>query len=411
MSTNIKEHPKYTEIKVAMIVHVPFFSSLLFDMMDVQVGKFPHIFGGLPPTAATDGRRIYIDEDFLSKLKLPEGVFLVCHEIGHAMWMHMARAKHYKDMGFEGEPFDARRWNYAGDYIINDMLKESGIGEMPQGGLHDRKYTHMMQAEDVYRDLKDKMPPRRTITVSIGQGGMQAEDDGNDGSGMDVHIHAECEINEAEMKRAVQTAVNQAKAMGKCPQALERFAEQFLKPVVSWKERLRYHITRAVARDATTWQTPHRRRLVMQNIYLPSYTGFGAGRIVVVIDTSGSVGPAELNRFFSELDDILITCNPEDVTLIGCDAAVNSVHFLQAGDTLVGQDIKLGGGGGTDFRPPFVWIDEEGMVPAAVIYFTDMYGSFPVLEPAYPVIWCRTTTQDPPWGETIDVNLSEGEEA
>lgn len=403
-----QEHPRYTEIKVAMLVHVPFFSSLLFDMMDVQIGKFPHIFGGLKPTAATDGKRIYIDEDFLSGLKLPESVFLVCHEIGHAMWMHMARAKHYSDLGFEGEPFDARRWNYAGDYVINDMLVKSEIGKMPEGGLLDKKYTNDMQVEDVYRDLKDKIPPKRTITVCLGNGdGQQADSDGNDGETMDVHIHADCEINDAEMKRAVQTALDQAKAMGKMPAALARFAEEFLKPQVSWQERLRYHVTRSVSRDATTWTKPNRRRLVTQNLYLPSYTGFGAGDVVVVVDTSGSIGQRELNRFFSELDDILSNCKPTGVTLLGCDAKVNSVFHLQAGDALKEQKIDLGGGGGTSFVPPFEWVEENGALPSALIYFTDMYGDFPSKEPGYPTIWCRTSTVAPPWGEVIDVDLND----
>lgn len=403
-----QEHPRWTEIKVAMLVHVPFFSSLLFDMMDVQIGKFPHIFGGLSPTAATDGKRIYIDQDFLSKLKLPEAVFLVCHEIGHAMWMHMARAKNYAEMGFEGEPFDARRWNFAGDYVINDMLVVSKIGDMPQGGLHNpNKYPHTMQVEDVYRDLKDKMPPQRTITISIGNGdGSQAEQDGNDGSTMDVHIHADIEINDAEMKRAVQTALDQSKAMGNCPAALERFATQFLKPKVSWQERLRYHVTRAISRDATTWTKPHRRRLVTQGVYLPTYTGFGAGDVVVAVDTSGSIGERELNRFFSELDDILMTCNPTGVTLIGCDADIGAVFYLQAGDDLKSQKLDLKGGGGTSFKPPFKWVEDQGQRPSALIYFTDLCGDFPDHEPEYPTIWCHTYAGKAPWGEMIEVDIN-----
>lgn len=416
---NAKEHPKWTELKVAMIVHVPFFSSLLFDMMDVQVGKFPHIFGGIEPTAATDGKRIWIDEDFLSGLKLTESVFLLCHEIGHAMWMHMARAKRYADLGFEGEPFDHRRWNYAGDYVINDMLMESKIGVMPKGGLHaPKKYTHEMQVDDVYRDLKDDkqhFPPQRTITVHItgkdgSDQGMQAESSGNDGGTMDVHIHCDAEINENEMKRAVQTALDAAKAMGKCPAALERYATQFLKAKVSWQERLRYHVTRAIARDATTWTKPHRRRLVAQNVYMPSYTGFGAGDVIVVADTSGSIGEAELNRFFSELDDILMTCNPSSVILWGCDAKIGSEFYLQAGDSLREQKIDLKGGGGTSFIPPFEKVEHDGHRPSALIYFTDMCGPFPSDEPEYPVIWCRTTKQDPPWGEVIDVDIDGDDE-
>lgn len=408
----MSEHPRWTEIKVAMLVHVPFFSSLLFDLMDVQIGKFPHIFGGLSPTAATDGKRIYIDQDFLSSLKLPEAVFLVCHEIGHAMWLHMDRAMRYRDLGFEGEPFDPRRWNFAGDYVINDMLVKSGIGTMPSGGLLDANYTNDMQVEDVYRALKDELPPKGggggKGQPGAGQpngDGQQAEADGNDGGTLDVHIMSESSVNDAEMKRAIQTALDTAKAQGKMPAALERFATDFLAAKVSWQERLRYHVTRAIARDATTWSRPHRRRLVTQNLYLPAYTGFGAGDVVVVVDTSGSIGQEELNRFFSELDDILSNCNPTSVTLMGCDSQIGNIFHLSAGDDLKSQKIDLGGGGGTSFQPPFKWVEDQHVTPSALIYFTDMYGDFPPHEPDYPTIWCRTSKVDCPWGEVIDVEL------
>lgn len=395
-----EEHPRYTEIKTAMLVHVPFFSSLLFDMMNVEIGEFPEIFLDRPPTMATDGKNIYISETFLSKLKLPEAVFVLCHEIGHAMWMHMARAKRYADVGFEGEEFDPRRWNIAGDYVINDMLVKSGIGKMPDCGLIDKKYTNDMLVEDVYRDLKDKVPPPKKCYVGIGP----CNDDGNQGDTLDVHINAPAEMNEAEVKRAVQSAVDAAKAMGKLPQALERFAMNFVKPQVTWQERLRYHVARCIARDATTWTKPHRRRLVLQDIYLPSYTGFGAGDVVVVVDTSGSIGQAELDTFFGELDDILSNCRPTSVALIGCDAAINSVHILAPGEDLKSNPPKLGGGGGTSFVPPFNHVDKEGWRPSALIYFTDMYGDFPE-EPAYPVIWCKTTEVKAPWGEEIEVKI------
>ena len=261
----------------------------------------------------------------------------------------------------------------------------------------------------MYRDLKDKMPPQKNITICIGNGdGGQAEQDGNDGGTMDVHIHNECEINDAEMKRAVQTALDQAKAMGKMPAALARFADEFLKPQVSWQERLRYCVTRAISRDATTWTKPHRRRLITQGVYLPTYTGFGAGDVVVVVDTSGSIGQRELNVFFSELDDILMNCKPTGVTLIGCDAEVNTVFHLESGDDLKSQKIDLKGGGGTSFKPPFAWVDEKGIEPSALIYFTDMYGDFPDREPTYPTIWCRISKVDAPWGEVIDVDLNAG---
>lgn len=389
MSTS-KENLRYTEVKTALLSHVPFFSSLLFDLMDVHIGTFPEKFPpGMTNTAATDGKNIWVDEKFLNSLDTPEAVFLFCHEIGHSIWMHLSRGKYYQDNGFDGEPFDPNAWNCAGDYLINDMLVEAKIGQMPNGGLHDSKYRiNDMTAEDVYRDLKDRW-----------------KKGGATGNGpMDVHILSMPEHSDMEVKRAVQSAVDHAKAQGKLPKNLERFAEQFVKPQVSWKERLRYHVTRNIARDATTWSRPHRRRLVTQGVYMAAYTGFGAGDVVVVIDTSGSIGSNELNTFCSELDNILSDCNPTSVWLLGCDAAVNSEFELQAGDSLVGNPPALGGGGGTSFKPPFAWVEERGGRPSALIYFTDMYGDFPN-DPGYPVIWCKTTDVKAPFGEEIFVDI------
>ena len=83
-------HPLYTEVKTAMLLHVPFFASILLDMMTVKIGKFPEVFGNRSPTAATNGHTVWFDKDFFEKMKLPERVFVLCHEIGHAMWSHMA---------------------------------------------------------------------------------------------------------------------------------------------------------------------------------------------------------------------------------------------------------------------------------------------------------------------------------
>lgn len=378
------------EAKTAMLVHVPFFSSLLYDMMDLKEGKFPHIFGDRPGTAATDGKTIYIDTDFFNSLKLPEAVFLLCHEIGHCMWMHMARAKMYSDIGFDGEPFDARKWNRAGDYVINDMLVKSGIGTMPKMGLLDAKYTNDMLVDDVYRQLDDD------------EGG----DGGGEGDGtLDKHIHAPSNVTEAEVKRAIQTAVEAAKATGKLPSALERFAGRLLQPKVNWKEKLRTHLTRALGREATTWNRPHRRRLVTQGVYMPTRTGFGCGEVVVVIDTSGSIGEKEITVFLSELSDILTSCQPERVWLLACDADIHDIHCLAPDQNIVDHPPKITGGRGTSFIPPFEWVDKEGVRPEALVYFTDMYGPAPDTAPAYPVIWCKTTQQKAPWGEEIEVDI------
>ena len=70
-----------------------------------------------------------------------------------------------------------------------------------------------------------------------------------------------------------------------------------------------------------------------------------------------------------------------------------------------GEELR----GGTDFRPGFAWLDEQGIRPGVCIYLTDMLcSSYPDTEPHFPVIWANHG-QAPgewnrePWGERIDI--------
>jgi predicted metal-dependent peptidase len=79
---------------------------------------------------------------------------------------------------------------------------------------------------------------------------------------------------------------------------------------------------------------------------------------------------------------------------------VNHVDEFQSGDVL---KFEMHGGGGTDFRPPFNYIEQYQIKPACFIYLTDGYGTFPQQAPQYPVLWCITTDVVAPWGQTIRI--------
>lgn len=403
--SSANDHPLYTEVKTALLLHVPFFASLLLDMMKVKIGKFDNVFPpGVPHTAATNGKTIWFDKDFFESLSLPQRVFVICHEIGHAMWSHLSRARKYQDTGFEGQKFNPFLWNVAGDYVINAMLVNCRIGKMPDMALHDPKYGASCLVDDVYRELMQNPPPG-----GAGGGNGNGDGDGPAGHGsFDVHINEIDETSEVEWKRAVQTAANAAKAQGQLPAGLERFVDELLNPKVPWVEKLRSTFMKIAGRIATTWTKPHRRRLITQKVILPSYTGFGAGVIVFVCDTSGSMSTPEMAQGLGECDNIVVDCNPKEVILLGCDARINSEFRLYPGDSLRENPPPLGGGGGTSFKPPFKWLEDEGIRPDCLVYFTDMYGDFPDEDPGYPVIWCSTSeNMEAPFGETIYVELGE----
>lgn len=397
---------QYSKAKTALILYQPFFASLLFDLLDVRVGTFPSVFQGGTPTAATDGRIVYFDEGFLNSLKVEEACFVLGHEVMHAMWRHIPRAKKYTEGGFDGKPFSPEVWNVATDYVINAALIEAKVGTMPKIGLISSDFTGSMGADEVYRKLIKECKPQSS--PSQGQGG---------GQGFDLHMPAGAgesaepeEVAEARVKQAVASAVSAAKSAGKLPANLERIARELLDHQVPWAEHLMAEITSKVGRETTTWTRLNRRRLVTQRVILPAYTGHSIGPVVVVVDTSGSIGEAELVTAMSEVEGVISTCSPERVYLLGCDARISAVHTLEGGESLTSVGpLNMGGGGGTRFSPPFDWVEQEEVAPVALIYITDMYGDFPPVAPDYPVIWCSTTKgAKAPFGTVIYIDNKSG---
>ena len=80
------------------------------------------------------------------------------------------------------------------------------------------------------------------------------------------------------------------------------------------------------------------------------------GDIVIVVDTSGSIGTEELEQFAGEINGITNDVQPELIRVVYCDAAVQAVEEFGPS-----EPVKLSprGGGGTDFVPPFRWVGRE----------------------------------------------------
>ncbi len=85
--------------------------------------------------------------------------------------------------------------------------------------------------------------------------------------------------------------------------------------------------------------------------------------------------------------------------MIYCDSRIAHIDEFGPGDDL---QFAAHGGGGTDFRPPFEWLEENQIVPRALVYLTDGYGPFPEQEPNFPTLWCINNHDvTPPHGEHL----------
>lgn len=116
---------------------------------------------------------------------------------------------------------------------------------------------------------------------------------------------------------------------------------------------------------------------------------------VIVVDTSYSTNGALVRSFLQETLHILLEPNAffttAKVHLIQCDDHVQEDLVIesagQAQEALAHFEIR--GGGNTDFRPVFTYVEElraAGRLknPGGLIYFTDGNGTYPAKKPDYP---------------------------
>ena len=323
------------------------------------------------PTLAVDGKHMFYNPVFVNNELTPElTMSAVAHEVMHCVLDHMSR--------LSGR--NPRKWNQACDYAINLMLEESGftIGEK---WLLNKQYAGM-SADQIYNLLPDDNGSGDDALDELMPGG-----------------NGEAQSDAAEWKIATVQAAENAKRAGALPASMQRFVEEATTPQVNWRDQLRRFITR-VSKDDYAWSRPNR-RFLSAGVYLPGLYSESMGDIVVCIDTSGSIDQRTLDAFGAEIKAIVTATRPANTHVIYCDAKVNHVDTFGPYEEL---KFQMHGGGGTDFRPPFALVEEKGLAPECLVYLTDGYGPFPEQAP-FNTIWCMTTEVNPPFGETIRIEV------
>lgn len=412
---------QWSELRAAVLYTQPAFSDIWYSMMVGQDGELARFDNEMPHVAATDDTYMYINPNrFLKEFDISEQVFVACHEVLHATFGHCTLMYNARKRGVipypDGTtlPFDNATIQHAADYVINANLVEGKVGKMPNGAIYDaRLIPASMSVLDAYRVLY-QLPAYDQRKPNKGKPGSGPPSPGSGAGGFDEHIdpgakdgtptnEAISNRNETEWRNAVAGALASAKLQGTLPAGLERLLGKVMSPAVDWTEVLRASITRKLGNGSGSWDHLDQ-QLVVRGIGAPGRVKYGAGHIIVAVDTSGSIDQRMMDRFMSEVGGILDDVQPRELTLCQCDADIH--EWVECSDT---GDLKrkILGGGGTDFRPVFERADQDP--PDMLIYLTDGYGSYPNRAPAYPVIWGNITTgKTYPWGDVVFVPLKQG---
>ncbi len=119
-------------------------------------------------------------------------------------------------------------------------------------------------------------------------------------------------------------------------------------------------------------------------------------RLLIAVDTSGSISQPLLERFFVEIHGVWQA--GATITVVECDAEVKR-HYDYRGKA---PQVVVGGGG-TAFEPVFLWM-AAGRPFDGCIYLTDSYGPNPTTRPQCRLLWAVPegfTSRALPFGETL----------
>ncbi|MEA2028837.1 MAG: VWA-like domain-containing protein, partial [Campylobacterota bacterium] len=186
---------------------------------------------------------------------------------------------------------------------------------------------------------------------------------------------------EEEWDYADTLAKQVASKKSSLPKGLERFGKKVRAKDIDWRFELYSAINRHM-RNNYAFMPPNKKHLY-RGVALPSLTSDTLS-LVVAIDTSGSIKEDLLGAFIAEFKSIMENFPTVAIELIIADAKVHAHYTFQGGDKL---DFELKGGGGTDYRPVFDFIDVTIPSATMMLYFTDGEGIFPRIPPAYEVLW------------------------
>lgn len=359
--------------KVQLILNHPFYATLALSVKYVEE---PGI-----KTADIDGKVLRYNPTWIEAQNVEKTKGLIAHEVMHVALLHP----------FRRNGRNPKKWNRACDYAINQLLVDANF-VLPSGGCIDSQYRGM-SAEEIYKRLPDE--PEDSDPDADG-------DPGGDGGVRDPQADTQQEMHEKEMdaKQVIAQAVLAGKQQGKMPGHLSQLIEEASEPIVNWKEILNSFLTEIIKSDYN-FSHPSKRYLT-QGLFLPSLRSVEKGNFVLIIDTSISVDNDLLKDFGGEMQTILASV-AQNLTVYHVDTKVQAIEEYENDDEL---NLIAKGRGGTDFRPAFDHMRENGIDCAACIYFTDgLCNDFPD-EPDFPVLWAIYNNKyfRPPFGDVLNIN-------
>ena len=381
---NTKEKALLTKCYIKVMRDVtPFISSLLMQLrVEICDGEYEEM------VACTDGETIILNGYLITDEPAQALLFIVLHEVLHVGLLHTVRL---------GDRH-AKIWNFAADYVINNYLLHEApfnhLIEMPEGklqGISNSRYIGL-STEQIYELLMKDVELVKTLdSQSAGKNTKGDIRKGKKGADRDIM---------SKIKTAA--SINPGSVPGEVKQLIEAVDRAKL----DWLSILRKYLISNLAKDYS-FDRPSRRFIGAGDYYPTLSSRGGIKRILVYIDSSGSVSDLDLQKLYAELVGILNTYAVEEIVFKNFDQRIKKTYTLKKHEST--NKFKVVGRGGTCLNCVDKDIEKSLKLQkerTAVIVMSDLF-CVPMPKRNYEMIWVciNNPTIKVNFGKLIHLNL------
>ena len=382
-----------TSVTIELLLQEPFFGHFLTGLIK-EVN--PHV-----PTLGVrldgpDAVQLSINPEFwdkeLARKEYRYGV--IKHEILHIALRHILMVDRFSHK---------QLFNIAADIVVNQYVDK---GQLPEGAILLEQFRDfkMDPGQDVGYYYKRLLAEHRKGNTGGSSGGERGAG-GNPSSQRLAELlsgenewlqrHDEWHRQIANLTAAERSNLEQKidsiihtaservgeREIGNLPGELKSYLktiEERYKPALDWRRALRLF----ASSSNRTYLKNTIRRPSKRYGTTPGIKIRHKQRLLVAVDTSGSVSGPELQRFFSEIYQIWR--HGAEVLVVECDTAIKRQYPYRGHS----PEFVMGRGG-TDFNAPLEFANQH-FHPDGIVYFTDGYALAPRVESRYPVMWLIT---------------------
>lgn len=355
--------------------------------------------------------RLLVNPAFTARLNPSELVFVLAHEL-----LHLALRTHDRAAGSHHLEF-----NYAHDYIINDILREAlGFTTVPAGGL-DMPGARNRSAEDIVLEMRRNGSATAArsqvwegVAMTADQALANAAKSGSSDMGDVLDGKRERDMfpadseEQARRAQAIRDLAAKGMAMAKAiglmrgrgadtggvSQNVRALRGIYRQP---WHVALQRWLE-GVAPAERTFMRASRRGADRTDIVLPGRQRYSQ-MLNIILDTSGSMSD-EIPFALGAIADFCEATGIDDIRVIQCDTEVKSDAILAPAEL---AEYQVQGYGGSDLTPALAALATDPRVTSAIVV-TDGDITYPSEAMPYAVLWAvpgETTSFAPPYGRVI----------